>query len=152
MCVILISWLLVFLVILCINTNIWRKCSYFLSEIHWILPPSFNSLGLEPQVILPISTRLKLPFVSSLLYHRQQNKWYPQRCQIVTKTAVNCSTLRWKLTAITNLTYSLRPKSSVPLKHLWGTIYFAGDSTSGSRLWWHLTDFLSSWTFLEEMT
>ena len=25
--------------------------------------------------------------------HRQQNKWYPQRCQIVRKTAVNCSTL-----------------------------------------------------------
>ena len=30
---------------------------------------------------------------SSSMYHRHQNKCYPQRCQTVRKTAGNCSTL-----------------------------------------------------------
>ena len=39
------------------------------------------------------------------MYHRRQNKCHPQRCQIVSKTAVKCSTLQWNLTAVTNLTF-----------------------------------------------
>ena len=36
------------------------------------------------------------------LYHRQENNCFPQRCQIVRKTEVNCSSLQWNLTAVTN--------------------------------------------------
>ena len=42
--------------------------------------------------------------------HRQQNKCFPQKCQIVRKTAVNCSTLQWNLTAVTNLTFVIMGK------------------------------------------
>ena len=59
------------------------------------------------------------------MYHRQQNKWYPQRRQIVSKTAVKYSTLKLNLTAVTNLTYVASKWAS---KHLWGSIYFAGDT------------------------
>ena len=52
---------------------------------------SLNYCGPTPAIgALPYLFNKMLP---SGTYHRQQNKWYPQRCQIVTKTVVNCSTL-----------------------------------------------------------
>ena len=54
------------------------------------------------------------------MYHRQQNKWYLQRCQIVRKTAVNRSTLQW------NLTYLLSSVASKWTgKYLWGYHLFS---------------------------
>ena len=53
----------------------------------------------ETSFVLPNWTQnldLSLPFKIFSLYYRQQNKWYPQRCQIVRKTAVYNSTLMKK--------------------------------------------------------
>ena len=74
------------------------------------------------------------------MYHRQQNKCYPEKCEIVRKTAVNCkhAVMKFDRSNKFDLCYygqvnSLWLKSSVAWK--WakntcgGNIYFAGDGT-----------------------
>ena len=71
------------------------------------------------------------------MFHRQQNKWYPQRCQ------ENCSQLQHSVIKfdrsnkfdfcyygqVNSLRLKLSVASKWASKHLWGTIYFAGDGT-----------------------
>ena len=44
------------------------------------------------------------------MYHRQQNKCYPQRCQIATKTAIKLQHSVMKFDRIKNLNYVVMAK------------------------------------------
>ena len=65
------------------------------------------------------------------MYHRQQNKWYPQRCTIVQKTAEmkfgRSKQVDLYYGQVNSLPIKLSVGSKWASKHLWGTIYSAGD-------------------------
>ena len=65
------------------------------------------------------------------IYHRQQNKCYPQKFKVVRKTALN-SEMKFDRSNKFDFCYygqvnSLRLKSSGEITPLGGNIYFAGD-------------------------
>ena len=87
----------------------------------------------------------KVMRTGAALYHQQQNKCYPKGVYLPISKLLSILVVAKNLLAHNNTTVSnyvqvnsLRLKSNViskwASKHLWGTIYFAGDSTQLTRV------------------